>query len=343
MITSKKAECIDVLKKILLTILISFSIFSLFLIIEDKNPIEVFTILSKAFIGNKYNTGEIFVMMTPVLLASLGALIPAKVGIINCGGEGQLIIGALTANVAGVYLFGNTPSIIGIPCVCLAAILGGMFWGFIPLFCRMKLRMNETLTTLLMNYIAVKFVAYLIFGPIQDPAGNNYPMSQKIADSLKITSFSGSRANMTIFIAIALAIFVWYFLNKTETGFKMIAIGGNNRAAEFAGYNVEKYQWLAFLASAGICGLGGGFLMCGTEFQMRELTASGFGFMGLLSSGIVSNNPILAIPSSFVLGVLNACGVSLELGTGMRASATTIFMSLILLTVFGLGKGKRDQ
>ncbi len=334
---------LDAAKKLLLIILISFGIFSVFLLVEQRNPLEVFAALVNSFVGNSYNTGEIFVKMTPILLASLGALIPAKVGIFNCGGEGQLIIGALTANIAGVYLLSGLPSILAMPLMFAAAVIGGMLWGVIPLFCKMKLRMNETLTTLLMNYIAVRFVAYLIFGPIQDPNGNNYPMSQQIPQTLRIDAFAGSRANYTIFIAILLAVAIWYFLSKTETGFRTIAIGGNNRAAEFAGLDVKKYQIVAFLLSAGICGLAGGFLMAGTEFQMREFTASGYGFMGFLSAGIVANNPLLAIASSFVLGILNACGTTLELTTGMRSSTTTIFMSIILLTIFGLGKGKRDQ
>lgn len=247
------------------------------------------------------------------------------------------------ANITGVYLCADMPGYIGIPVMMIAAIIAGALWGAIPLFCKMKLNMNETLTTLLMNYIMTRVVAFMVFGPIKDPGGNNYPMSSQIAEQLRLPSFAGNRANFTIFFAIALAIFMWFFFNKTETGFKMKAIGGNENAAKFAGFNVKKTQCIAFLAAAGLSGLAGGIVMSSVEFQMRELTAAGLGFKGFLATGIVGDNPILAIFSSFMLSALSACGTTLEINTGLRAAASTIFMSVILLTIFALGRRKREQ
>ncbi len=122
----------------------------------------------------------------------------------------------------------------------------------------------------------------------------------------------------------------------------MQAIGGNERAAQFAGYNVKKIQIISFLIAAGLSGLAGGFVMSSVEFQMREATASGLGFMGFLATGIVGDNPLLAIPSSLMLAALSASGTTLELSTGLRAAASTIFMSIILLTIFALGKRRKS-
>ncbi len=328
--------------RFLLGVVISLGIFSVFLVTQNQNPIDVYSALINGFVNSKYNVGEIWVKMTPILIAGMAALIPAKVGLCNCGGEGQLIAGALVANITGVYICSTWPGYIGIPFMMLTAMLGGMLWSAIPLFCKMKLNMNETLTTLLMNYIMTKLVAYMVFGPIKDVNGNNYPMSAKISEQLRMPSFSGSRGNFTIFIAIAIAVIVWFFFNKTEIGFKMQAIGKNERAAKFAGYNVRRIQIMSFLIAGCLSGLAGGFLMSSVEFQMRETTASGLGFMGFLATGIVKDNPILAIFSSFMLAALSASGTTLELSTGLRSAASTIFMSVILLTIFALGRRKKS-
>lgn len=333
----------SVLLKTLIGVVISLGIFSIFLITQKQNPLVVYKALIECFTKNKYNVGEIWVKMTPILIAGMAALIPAKVGIINCGGEGQLIGGALCANIVGIYLCADMPGYIGIPLMFIGGAIGGMIWGAIPLFCRMKLNMNETLTTLLMNYIMYRFVAFMVFGPIKDPNGNNYPMSAKIGNNLRLPTFTGTRANFMIFFAVGLAIFMWYFFNKTELGFKMTAIGGNDRAARFAGYNVMKIQCISFLVASALSGFAGAIVMSGVEFQMREATAQGLGFMGFLATGIVGDNPLLAILSSFMLASLSVCGTTLEISTGLRSAASTIFMAIILLTIFGLGRRKREQ
>ena len=329
--------------KTLLGVLISLGLFSIFLITQKQNPLIVYKALIECFTKNRYNVGEIWVRMTPILIAGMAALIPSKVGIVNCGGEGQLIGGALMANIVGVFWCYQMPAIVGIPLMMIGGAIGGIIWGSIPLFCKMKLNMNETLTTLIMNYIMYRLVAFMVFGPIKDPKGNNYPMSAKIASQLRLPNFTGTRANFMIFVAVGLAFFLWFFFSKTELGFKMKAIGGNERAAEFAGYSVRKIQCISFLVASALSGFAGAIVMSGVEFQMREGTAQGLGFMGFLATGIVGDNPILAILSSFMLAALSTCGTTLEISTGLRSAASTIFMAVILLTIFDLGKGKRDQ
>lgn len=339
----RKNQIKDKTIRFVIGVVASLGIFAVFLVTQKQNPLTVYMAIVDCFIGNKYNVGEICVHMAPILIAAVAALIPLKVGLSNCGGEGQLIAGALAANVAGVYICSEMPGYLGIPIVFLAGILGGMITAVIPIVGKMYLNMNETLTTLLMNYIVAKLVAYLVYGPIKDPAGNNYPMSLKLAPQLQISSFTGSRGNWTIFVAIIIAVIVWLVFEKTELGFKLKIIGGNDRAAQFAGYKVKKMQTLAFMAASGLAGLGGAFYMCSVELQVRETTASGYGFLGFLASGIVGGNSLLAVLSSFMLSVLKACGSTLEMKTGLRSSASLILMSVILIVIFALGRRKRSE
>lgn len=333
----------DFLVKALIGVIASFGIFSIFLLTQQQNPLVVYKTLITCFLNNRYNVGEIAVKMTPILLAGMAALIPAKVGLSNCGGEGQLIAGCLVANIVGVYMCSELPGIIGIPVMLLAASIAGTVWAAIPLFCKVKLNMNETLTTLLSNYIMYKLVAYMVFGPIKDTQGNNYPMSAKISSQLRIPSFTGTRANFMIIVAIIVAVIVWFIFAKTEIGFKLRIVGGNERAAWFAGYNVQKAQCIAFLVAGAIAGFAGGIVMSSVEFQMREATAHDLGFLGFLATGIAGGSALVSIITSFMLSALSVCGTSLEITTGLRSAASTILMSIILLTIFALGRRKRAQ
>lgn len=340
---NKKEKVKDFLIKAVIGVVASLGIFSLFLLTQKQNPVNVFNALIKCFINNNYNVGEIAVKMTPVLLAGMAALIPAKVGLSNCGGEGQLIAGCLTANIVGVYLCKDMPDFLGIPLMMIAASIAGLLWAAIPLFCKVKLNMNETLTTLLSNYIMYKLVAFMVFGPIKDPTANNYPMSAKIAEQLRLPSFVGTRANFMIVVAVLVAVLVWFVFAKTEVGFKLRTVGGNERAAQFAGFNVIKMQCIAFLVAGAIAGFAGGIVMSGVEFQMREATARDLGFLGFLATGIAGESALISIITSFMLSALSVCGTSLEINTGLRASSSTILMSVILLTIFALGRRRREQ
>lgn len=338
-----RPEIRKVLMRVLAGIFVPIGLFSIFLLTQRQNPLTVYRALVMCFAGSKYNVGEIAVEMTPVLLAGMAALIPAKVGLSNCGGEGQLIAGCLTANIVGVYLCSGLPGVVGIPIMLAAAAAAGLLWAAIPLFCKMKLNMNETLTTLLSNYIMYKLVAYMVFGPIKDTAGNNYPMSARIAEQLRLPAFAGTRANVMIFAALFVVVITAFVFAKTELGFKLRTIGGNERAAEFAGFSVRKARCWAFLIAGAIAGLGGGIVMSSVEFQMREATAHDLGYLGFLATGIAGGSPIVSIFTSFLLSALSVCGTSLEITTGLRSSASTILMSVILLTIFGLGRGRREK
>ena len=238
--------------KIIIGVGVPLIIYSVFLVIEGQSPFSVYAAMVQCFVGNPYNVGEVFVKLTPVLMAAMAALIPGLVGLNNCGGEGQLIMGALMANAVGITVCAGMPGYLGIPVMLLTACLAGALWGALPLLGKMVFGMNETLTTLLLNYVTTRFVAFMVFGPIKDPNGNNYPMSPKIGEQLRLPTFTGTRANFMIFFAIALAVFMWYFINKTELGFKMRAIGGNQAAAVFSGMHVKKVQCWAFLAGAAL-------------------------------------------------------------------------------------------
>ena len=170
----------------------------------------------KTVITNKYGFCEVVIKWAPLLLTALAAIIPAKAGISNVGGEGQLIAGALGAAIAGIYVFDQTARIVGIPFVLLSGMLAGMLWAGVASFCKLKLKMNDTLTTMVLNYVMVDIACLMIYGPIKDTSGDNYPYSAPIDASLRFTTISGTRLNIGIVLAMIATILTALFFYKTK-------------------------------------------------------------------------------------------------------------------------------
>ena len=251
-----------------------------------------------------------------------------------------MAIGALTAAVAGTTFLRQVPAPIGIPLMLLSGMIGGSVWAGIAVLFKMKLRMNETLCSILMNYIATYFISFLLFGILKDAKGWNYPQTSEVAAQLRFHTLFGTRANIGILISLATAVFAWYVLQKTKFGFLINTIGGNTRAALYSGLHVKKIQSLLFTVSGAIAGLAGGILFAGVEGRMRVDSGANMGFFGFLAAGIVGNNPLLAILSAFLIAGLTVAGNAMEINTGLPSASIQILMMFVLLTIMALGRRK---
>ena len=266
--------------RILLSIFLPVTAFGILLITEGKDPIATYGVILNAVFGSRYGFGEVIVKATFLILTSLTAILPYRVGMANAGGEGQMAIGALTAAVAGTTFLRQVPAPIGIPLMLLSGMIGGGIWAGIAVLFKMKLRMNETLCSILMNYIATYFISFLLFGILKDAKGWNYPQTSEVASQLRFHTLFGTRANIGILISLATAVFAWYVFQKTKFGFLINTIGGNTRAALYSGLHVKKIQSLLFTVSGAIAGLAGSILIAGVEGRMRVDSGANMGFFG---------------------------------------------------------------
>ncbi|MDP4109287.1 MAG: ABC transporter permease [Bacillota bacterium] len=318
------------------------TIFGLLLASEGKSVFETYKTIYFSIFGSVYGIGEVVIRATYLILTSIAAILPARVGLANAGGEGQMAMGAVGTAVVGSTIFSRLVTPVGIPMMLLAGMFFGALWAGIGIYCYMRLGMNETLTTILMNYISTFIIAMLLFGVLRDPKGWNYPQTVQIAKQLRFNMYFGTRMNVGIFIAIAMAFFVWFVINKTKAGFVIRTIGGNQNAARFAGINVKKVQALVFLAAGAVAGLAGAIMIVGVEGRMRTGAGETMGFMGFLAAGMVKNSPVLAILSAFLIGALNVAGNSMEIKTGLPAASIQILIMLVLLTIMTVGGKKKS-
>lgn len=327
----------------LICIFVPIIIFGLLLMTEGKSITETYSTIFKSIFGSKYGFGEVIVRTTYLILTSMAAILPNRVGLANAGGEGQMAIGALFTAVAGSTFLRFTIGPVGIPLMLICGMLAGAVWAGVAIFCKMKLRMNEILTTILLNYISVYLISMLLFGILRDPHGWNYPQTVEVASQLRLKMYFGTRLNVGIFIAIAAAFCISYMLNRTRIGFTMRTIGGNQLAARYSGISVKKVQTLTFLVSGALAGLAGAILIIGVEGRMRVDAGATMGFMGFLAAGIVKNNPILAIFSAFLIAALNVAGNAMEINTNLPAASIQILIMLVLLTVMTVGEKNKNE
>jgi len=255
------------------------------------------------------------------------------------GGEGQLALGALVATWSAVYLLSDMPGAVGLPLMALFGALGGALWAGIAGLLKTRGNMNETITTLLMNYIAYFTIGFFCQGILKDPASFNWPFSPPVAEQLRLPTFSmTSRAHVGIFIAIAVALLVWYIIYHTRLGFRIRTVGGNAEAARQAGINVKAIQLGVLVAAGAIAGLAGMIEIAGVEERLRPTTGVTYGYLGFLASWMAWNHPLRLVATAFVIGTISVAGNSMEMNSGLPASSVQILMALVLFALLIMGR-----
>ncbi len=324
--------------KTLIALMIGLIVYAIFLVSQNHNPIEIYYNMISQTLGNSYGIGEVIIRSAPLVLLAVATCITSKAGLVNVGGEGQFAMGALFATSSAIFLLEDVPNIIGITLMALSGIVGGMLWAFIAAGLKVKANMNETIVTVIMNYIAYFTVSYFVYGALKDPDSFNWPMSPKISEQLELPSIINS-ISVAIVIAIVIALSVWIILKKSKWGYMLRVIGANPIAALHAGYSVSRTQVIAFVISGGIAGLAGMLEIAGVEERLRTNTGVNFGYLGFLAAWMAWNNPLAAIFTAFIIGLINISGNVLEISSGLPSSSVEILMAIILLSILWKGKG----
>jgi simple sugar transport system permease protein len=321
--------------RIILLVLSPLLIFGVFLLLAGVNPITTYGSMVSSVMLTPYGWQEVMVRAAPYLLAALATIVPARAGLMNVGGEGQLMIGALTTTIIGLVIGPLFPAWINLPLLIVAGMLGGLLWALIPGVLRVYFNLNETICTLLLNYVAFLVISLFVHGPLKDPASFNWPFSPPLADSAKWTQVWG-RAHFGILVAPIAAVLVWFIFSKTIVGLRLRVVGGNAEAAKRAGLHVSRTQILAILAGGALAGMAGMIQVTGVEGRLLPTTGVGFGYIGFLAAWIVAQNPLLAILSSIILSLIAVSGDTLQLSAGLPASSVNILTATVVLGVLAV-------
>ncbi len=276
------------------------------------NPIEAYKALWDGAFGSSNAFAETLVKATPLLLVALGICISFRGDVINIGGEGQMIVGAILATWVGLT-FTHWPGWVVITLSMLAGFLGGAVWGGIPGYLKAYFNVNEILSTVMMNAIAVQLMNFLLRGPMIDPSqaqmASKIPQTARLLEIFRLPRLVPTRLHLGALIAVILAILVYLLLWRTTLGYRIRAVGQNPRASRYAGIKVQRYVVLALLLSGAFSGLAGATQVFGVNYRMiTDGSASGFtgsaGFNGIVAALFGQLHPIWSIPASILFGAL---------------------------------------
>jgi len=332
---------IEVLRFVL-ALIVALTGFGAVLLIQGRNPLATYADMFTSTLGGSYGRSEVLVIMIPLLLCALAVAVPARVGLVNVGAEGQLYMGAWFASF-GALTFSNLPAVALLPLMGLMGMVGGGVWALVPAFLRARGWLNETISTLLLNYVAVLVVQFSVFGPWKDPRSANFPQSREFVAAAQLPNFGDTRLHVGIVFAF-LAIGILYFvLRHTRWGYEMRAIGGNPEASRRAGIPIVLYIVAALSVGGALAGLAGFGEVSAIQERLRPSISPGYGFIGFLVSWLAGHNPLVIVIMALLLAVLTAGGDALQINQDLPFASVKLLMALTLLVVLAQrGRGSKE-
>jgi simple sugar transport system permease protein len=258
-------------------------VFAIVLLLFGKDPLRAYADILRNTLGSTYGITEVVVKMIPLVLCATAVLLPARIGLVNVGGEGQIYMGAWLATW-GALTFTELPQFLGVPLVVVFGFVGGGLWALIPAILRAKGWLNEVISTLLLNYIAVLFVGYFIFGPWRDKASANFPQTAEFVDAMRLPQFGDTRVHFGLLLALGAVITIYLVLRYTVWGYDMRAIGGNPEASRRHGLPITRYMLVVMFIAGGLAGLAGVGEVMAIQGRLRPGFSPGYGYIGFLIS-----------------------------------------------------------
>jgi ABC-type uncharacterized transport system permease subunit len=303
------------------------------------DPIKSYEHIAKASFGDTGVLSDTLVKATPIMLTALACSVAFRMKLWNIGAEGQFIMGAFGASVIVLapVLPAETPRWLFMIAMALAGMAGGAFWGFIPGYLKAKLNVNEIITTLMMNYIAVAWINFWIFGVWSE---GGFQMSPKfpvnawlprLSDYAKSTPiFRGLTTHGGLLIAIVAAVILWLIVNRSRWGYEIRLIGDNPQAAKYAGINIQRNIIYVMMLSGALAGLGGMSEVTGVIHRLQTSPlAAGYGFTGIIVAWLSKLNPLVIIPESILFGALILAGREIQPSGVPKMIQGIILVSLI--------------
>jgi len=307
---------------------------AIILLIFGVDPLEAYRVMAQGSLGSGYALSETLVKAVPLMLTGLGVAIAFRMLFWNIGAEGQLAMGGIAAAYIALFWADRLPGPLVLPAMFIAGVLAGAVWGLIPAFLRAVLGVNEILTTLMMNYIAILLVEYLYLGPWRDPQGYGFPGTAQFPQVAWLPRLTG-RVHIGLIFALLAAVLVWFVLNRTRWGYEIQVIGENPRAARYSGINIGFNILLVMLLSGGLSGLAGMAEVAGISRRLYQGLTVGYGYTAIIVAWLANLNPWGILFVAFLMGALLVGGDQLQVAMGLPAAVALVLQGAILFFVLG--------
>ncbi len=302
------------------------------------NPWALYRRMAFTAFGSAYGWSDTTIKATPLILAGLGVSIAFRARLWNIGGEGQLLFGAfLASGVALQWLPNTTPPALMVATMAIAGLLGGALWAVVPGLLKARLGVNEIITTLMLNYVAALWNNYFVYGPWSERGFGMTPQFPRAAWLPRLTDFAeqfpflrGLTAHLGIFLALGLALVLWFVWRHTKWGFAVTVMGDNPHAARYSGINLTRNIVLVMMLSGALVGLAGMSEVSGVVHRLQERFSPGYGFTAIIVAWLAKLNPLAIVLVAYLFG-------GLLVGTDEIQSAglAQLLQGVILFVVVG--------
>ena len=272
---------------------------------------------------------------TPLIFTGLATAISFRAGLFNIGIEGQLYMGAFVAAMLGYYLKISNP-VLHLSIIFIGSFLGGLLWALFPALLRVYYNVNEVISTIMMNYIALYLTNFFVM-ETHLRVNPSLPFTHEILPSAVLHKFTflskASSLNTGFIISLLIAVFLFIMFKYTKFGFKVNSIGLSNKASSYAGFNVKKYMLVSMLISGGIAGLAGFEQVCGVFNHFVSPFPEGYGYLGIAVSLMAKNNPLFIVLTSVLFGIFDAGSSFVDIISNIPREIIFVFEGLIIIAV----------
>ena len=319
-----------------LAILIALTLAAVIFSSYGVSPLRAYSVILRGTLFNAQALPEVVRNAIPLLLAGVGLVLAFKALFWNIGAEGQILLGATFAT--WVALFSPVPDGLKLPAMFAAGFIGGALWGAIPAILKLRFAVNDVISTLMMNYIALYLVSWLVHGPWKGPEMRGFAFTDAFPAAARIPLIAGTRIHWpTLLLGVVFALGLAFLLNRTRLGFEIRVQGENADAARYAGIDPGRTTLLVMLVAGGAAGLAGVGEVGGIHHRLLDPNqiSLGFGYAAIIVAWLARGNPVAAIATSLFLGLIFASGDVMRVALQMPARVTDVFNGLILFCLIG--------
>ena len=315
---------------LLLSVVLAFVIGAVILAIAGFSPGKAYLAMLNGAFSSARHIGDLLEYAMVLCLCGLACVLGARVGIFNVGGEGQLLLGAIVACQVGVWLDGLPPWLV-LPLAALAAMAAGGLYALIPGVLKVKVKVNEVITTIMLNTVAASFCQYLAKGPWKNANKNMVAATEQLNARYWFGGLiGGSNLSTAILAAAVLALVIWYVMQKTSRGYEMKLTGQNERFARFIGIRTSRLVLVCMLLSGALCGLVGMFRVYGAEHLFRDSISRDYYFEGLMVAMIARYQPLAVVFLSLFFAALKIGAQGMELAAGVPNQIYLIIQTVVI-------------
>ncbi len=313
-------------------IILSLICSGIFIAFMGHDPITVFLSMIKGAFGTPFRIQDTIKISIPLILTSIGIMVAFKMKFWNIGGEGQILMGAFLASFFALN-FPDLPRPLLLIIMLIAGFIGGSLWGLIPAILKVKFDTNETIITLMMNYIAIKWITFLQYGPWKDPNAYGFPKIANFTENAILPRLFG--VHIGWLIAIIVVIVITIFLKYSKKGYEIAVVGESVDTARYAGIDVKKVILQSMIISGGICGVVGMIEASAVNQTLNASLSAGYGFTAIITAWLSGLNSLIIVPVSILFAALIKGGSFIQTAFQIPQAAADVIQSIILFFVIG--------